>query len=137
MLDQSHQQNPDGATCYFLQRIDHGPVAIGCQRLRDLEECCAAKNDAAYEQQAARVGEGKECSEESERDNVLEAGVGLHLRPHQEGRKFEIDRVDEAYARQGGVGDRNDGEPCRRRNQPLEALSMHGALVQLRWTQRE
>ena len=118
MSNKSSQQDPGAAARYFLQRVHHCPVPIGRQRLRDLKESRAAKDNAANKKKAARVGESEKGAEERECKDVLETRIGLHFRPHEYRRQFIIDRVDEVDAGQGRIGDRKDRKPGGGNSQP-------------------
>lgn len=83
-------------------------MAVGCHRLQDLKESRATKNKEANQQDAAGIGEAEKRSDDGEYNDVLNVGIGLHFRPHQERRELEIDRVNEADMGQRGVGNEDD-----------------------------
>ncbi|MEY2538269.1 MAG: hypothetical protein QOG67_2009 [Verrucomicrobiota bacterium] len=105
-------------------------MTVGSKGLRDFEERGGAQYDAANQDCASGIGEAKQRAEDREGDDMYKVGVGAHLRPHQERREFEIDRVDETDLGQGGVGDGNDRHPRQRGDQPDDVVPVHAGFVQ-------
>ncbi len=130
MLDCPGEENSGCSAAYLLERIHQCSMTVGGQRLCDFEGRGGAKHDAANQNCASGIGKAEQRAEDCECNDMFKAGVGAHLRPHQERCELEIDRVDETDLGQGGVGDGNDRHPRCCGDQPADVLPVHAGFVQ-------